>query len=293
MHLITLACIMYIYISEQLTESFPQSVHASIWSSDFYDLRTFENGLCHTYNPPEKSPSDFLSRLYLMLEPGWENYYNSWDVFIHEKGQFWPRPGLISFGQSEVVTVTSREELEITFAVRELENIKRPGRDCVVEEEEEEEEEHSLTLCLKNYIRSQLSCEIHWFQAEADSQCSPDSLQRYFHFLINLKQAPISEIVAQSGCKPRCKMTQYSLHTRRKRIDWAANWTASVFLQPRSAVVELSTEYYSYDLTELIGDVGGYLGLFLGWSVLTLLDALPFILNLPLSRVKYSRRKKN
>ena len=270
----------------RLNESFPQSEHASIWSSDFYDLRTFENGLCHTYDPPKKSPSDFLSRLYFMLEPGWENYYNSWDVFIHEKGQFWPRPGLISFGQSEVVTVESQEELEITFAVRKVENLKRPGRTCV-------EEEQSLTLCLKNYIRSQLSCEIHWFQAEAASHCSPESLQRYFDVLINLKQAPISEIVAQSGCEPRCKMSQYSLQTRRKTIDWAANWTASVFLQPRSAVVEFSTEYYSYDLTDLIGDVGGYLGLFLGWSVLTLLDTLPFILNLLLSRAKYSRRKTN
>ena len=29
-----------------------------------------------------------------------------------------------------------------------------------------------------------------------------------------------------------------------------------------------------------IGDVGGYLGLFLGWSVVTFLDALPFILSI-------------
>ena len=97
---------------------------------------------------------------------------------------------------------------------------------------------------------------------------------------IYLKQAPTSEIVAQSGCSPRCKMTQYSLQTRRKRIDWPANWTSSVFLQPRSAVVEHSSEYYSYDLNDLIGDVGGYLGLFLGWSVVTILDALPFTLSI-------------
>ena len=229
--------------------------------------------MCHTYNPPDKSRSDFLSRLYFMLSPGWANYYNSWDVFIHERAQFWPRPDLVSFGQAEVITVEPGQELEISFSVREVENLKRPGRDCV------EEEDHSLTLCLKNFIRSQINCDIHWFDPEADSQCSPDNLQRYFDFLIDLKQSPTSEILAQSGCSPRCRVTQYSLHTRRKIIDWAANWTASVFLQPRSAVVEHSSEFYSYDINDLIGDVGGYLGLFLGWSVVTALDALPFILS--------------
>ena len=34
-----------------------------------------------------------------MLKPGKADYYNSWDVFIHERGQFWPRPDLFAFGQ--------------------------------------------------------------------------------------------------------------------------------------------------------------------------------------------------
>ena len=28
---------------------------AQLWESEFYDLRTWESGLCHTYNPPEQS----------------------------------------------------------------------------------------------------------------------------------------------------------------------------------------------------------------------------------------------
>ena len=30
-------------------------------------------------------------------------------------------------------------------------------------------------------------------------------------------------------------------------IDWPANWTASVYLQPKSSLLEHSVEYLSYD----------------------------------------------
>ena len=32
-----------------------KSKYANLWSSFFFDLNDWENGLCHTYDPPEKS----------------------------------------------------------------------------------------------------------------------------------------------------------------------------------------------------------------------------------------------
>ena len=37
-------------------------------------------------------------------------------------------------------------------------------------------------------------------------------------------------------------------------------------------MVEKTSEYYSFDTDDLISSVGGYLGLFLGWSFLTLVE---------------------
>ena len=31
--------------------------------------------------------------------------------------------------------------------------------------------------------------------------------------------------------------------------------------------MDIKKEYYTYEVTDLLGDVGGYLGLFLGWSL--------------------------
>ena len=47
-----------------------------LWNSDFYDLRSFENGLCHTYNPPDQSNSDFLNRMYFMISKGKVGVFN-------------------------------------------------------------------------------------------------------------------------------------------------------------------------------------------------------------------------
>ena len=47
-----------------------------LWNSDFYDLRSFENGLCHTYNPPDQSNSDFLNRMYFMISKGNVGVFN-------------------------------------------------------------------------------------------------------------------------------------------------------------------------------------------------------------------------
>ena len=65
---------------------------AQLWESEFYDLRTWESGLCHTYNPPHKSEQGFNNRLFFML--GHENSEANkrmmfgFEIFIHEKDQF-------------------------------------------------------------------------------------------------------------------------------------------------------------------------------------------------------------
>ena len=48
-------------------------------------------------------------------------------------------------------------------------------------------------------------------------------------------------------------------------------------LNSMSNVVEISSEYYEFDLNDLISSVGGNLGLFLGWSLLSISEALTVI----------------
>ena len=59
--------------------------------------------------------------------------------------------------------------------------------------------------------------------------------------------------------------------------------------------VEISEEYYTYDLASFVADMGGNLGLFLGWSILSIIECFDEGLIEYLSQFKaklrYSQKK--
>ena len=74
---------------------------------------------------------------------------------------------------------------------------------------------------------------------------------------------------------PKCQIREFNIEVKKKtEVVWASNWTSSFYLEPHSASHEVSEEFLSYDVGALIGDVGGFLGLFLGWSLLSLFGSL-------------------
>ena len=89
-----------------------KSKYANLWSSHFFDLNAWENGLCHTYDPPKKTETGKVNHAYFMMS--YLNLtqvsYNDYDIFIHEKGQFWPRTGMTPFGQPNSIRKDFKKE---------------------------------------------------------------------------------------------------------------------------------------------------------------------------------------
>ena len=88
-----------------------------VWQSYFYDLSSYDNGHCHTYSPPARTPPGSTSRLYFMLAR-LDSGYQDYDIFLHERDQFWPRSDMFSFGQSEPVSLPAGTELEAVFTMK-------------------------------------------------------------------------------------------------------------------------------------------------------------------------------
>ena len=52
-------------------------------------------------------------------------------------------------------------------------------------------------------------------------------------------------------------------------------WVSSFFLLPQAAAVKNTVETYKFTFSDLIADFGSYIGLFLGWSLLSMSKDFP------------------
>ena len=257
------------------------SKHRQFWYSHIYDLSSYENGYCHTFNPPHKSIPGLENRMYFMINNITWLYSRTYDLFLHERGQFWPRLDMFSLGQSDPVKLELNSDVEVIFTLNKISTINSKRRPCI------EGNNYSFTECVQNFAVKETKCNIGYFEVNKDQElCSRENFFQYFKLLIWIKHSRLSEVIEESGCYPKCKMSQYSFETIHKRSSWTSNWTAEVYIQPKSSIVEFSTEYYTFDGNDLLGNIGGNLGLFLGWSFLTFIEALSFVLCIVRFKVK-------
>ena len=245
-----------------------KSGFTDLWTSSIYDLNQWENGYCHTYNPPEKSGTDLIKRIFFMTAEIFDSWDNDFDIFLHEKGQFWPRKDMMSFGQPDSIQLEKGKELQIVFSVKEITKFNSKEKPCIIDNEE-----YSFTRCLQDFAVRKSNCSISIMKTGQDNDvCSVKAFENYFSLLTKLKSDQIRKIKKESGCYSKCKVRIFSYHTKENSISNSTKWMSEVFIQPKSSEVEYLEEYYNFDLQDLISSIGGYVGLFLGWSVLSLVE---------------------
>ena len=199
---------------------------------------------------------------------------NDYVIFIHEKGQFWPRSGMTPFGQPKSISLSHNTELNIMFQLKEVHSLNTKKNPC------KKMKNYSFTKCLQEYVRKETNCKIEFFSKEKDNtpHCKKKEFNLYFHMLTNLKHDSLSEVQKRSGCYPKCKVVHYFYDVEKSIMTWKTNYSSQVFLEPKSNVVKIASEYYEFDTNDLISSVGGNLGLFLGWSLLSISEALSVVL---------------
>ena len=105
------------------------------------------------------------------------------------------------------------------------------------------------------------------------------------NLLIWTKTATMINLTETTKCQQKCEKTKVSFFlvkivvykilfqytvTEKEALDkvlYKKDWISEVYFQPGSNSVGIRKEYYAYDIFDVLGDVGGYLGLFLGWSL--------------------------
>ena len=89
----------------------------------------------------------------------------------------------------------------------------------------------------------------------------------------SLSTAETREITRIKGCMKPCKYKKYIMVAERKRTSFKSeNFTFSLWAVSKST--EVKTEELIYPLSSLVAEFGGTLGLFLGFSFMTLWDKI-------------------
>ena len=114
-------------------------------------LRSWKGGHCFTYNPKGTHEPIFSNRIGLFLGHtdlfNQQNNFIHFNIYIHEKGQFWPR------GKFYPIKIQPNEYKVLRFQKKKQAS-KMKNNNC------NDNKEFSFTSCINNYIKNEVGCSL-------------------------------------------------------------------------------------------------------------------------------------
>ena len=148
-------------------------------------------------------------------------------------------------------------------------SVDRMGQRCVNEGALE-----PVGRCIVRYFEEAHDCtSFHLMANKTKTFCDRQKSGSIVDTLDTWKTWPEVDIVDQTGCLPHCERDEISLH---EIEDESRSWkqtkypTLTMIFLFEDGTYQFQEEYVVYDFNDFIADVGGYLGLLLGHSVLSI-----------------------
>ena len=152
------------------------------------------------------------------------------------------------------------------------------------------DQEPTVRGCIENYINAELACNIPWSMSKdgRKQDCEAnEKFQQYQSLGTKLASMNSREMGKKTGCIRRCKRMAYKLRERSpigSKTKYPPELVKLTFIISTgkgnnkfeidnllsimfTGEYEKKEHYFIYDGNHLIADVGGYLGLLLGFSI--------------------------
>ena len=142
-----------------------------------------------------------------------------------------------------------------------------------------------------------MGCHSPWVNLDLKTSmdlCSDDKLPLYMDIMQKLQTMSEEKMNEETGCIPKCHRRKFSVSQKSEQVNYVIPGRQVSFIKhltdskiyPNKCICpqvwfwlyfpggnyEVTNEYYTYDGNSFIADVGGYLGLCLGFSLLSFFD---------------------
>ena len=157
------------------------------------------------------------------------------------------------------------QETQATF-------LKKSKYDCY------EDNSMYITDCINEFYAKQLKCNLPWAtKMDPDfKQCeSEDELEQFRMLSVEITLPNLTDKIKDMGCfKPNCLQTTWTKNSNEVKWAMERNVTQLFFFMTAMTKVIRRQEIRLADFSTFLADCGGFLGLFLGASLLSITDAI-------------------
>ena len=179
-------------------------------------------------------------------------------------------PYLYDLEQDELVWFENKTILYMSFGKQiDTKNINKSNYTC------DEENSKRFMQCMENYYSQKLGCMLPWvlkknIRNDTMNQCKgKEKFNEYKNIAMNILKSEARKELIKEGClMPNCMQRSWTIK-REKTL--AINKTGFQFQIPRHMKVLVREEVKLYTFINFFAEVGGYLGLLLGESLLSYL----------------------
>ena len=149
--------------------------------------------------------------------------------------------------------------------------VKRSKYDCY------EDNSMYITDCINEFYAKQLKCNLPWAtKMDPDlKQCeSKDELEQFRKLSVDITFSNNTEKIKEMGCfKLNCLQTTWTKNSNEEKYAMKNETKLRIIMTAMSKVIRRQ-EIRLADFSTFLADCGGYLGLFLGASLLSITDAI-------------------
>ena len=174
-------------------------------------------------------------------------------------------------------TVSGTKKIAYSVKVHKRVSLNRKSHRC------SDEEGRTYQACHRDYMEKKMDCRLPWFKGGRPLRpCDqPQDLHTYREITAALLKLNQVELLAEVACVIPCTEYGYTISKEMEKMfyyeDRAIRSHQYVFTIDDSQV-EVIRERWIYTIDNLVADIGGYLGLLLGSSILNIYEQAVFLL---------------